>query len=156
MRRPSSANEYDAKARQASYVADSVTPSASDELISLDAYGVSEADVYLRGKLGLPAAEAPSAPLEITGIEDRGIQQGADAGGSTVDTGKRIIAVTVRSHVPGTLSGLNLTFDLKKGKTTLGRISGIMDDIALAEGQSIVVPVPVDIGGDDGGIAGAT
>lgn len=48
------ANEYDAKARQASYVADSVTPSASDELISLDAYGVSEADVYLRGKLGLP------------------------------------------------------------------------------------------------------
>lgn len=117
------ANEYDAKARQASYVADSVTP---------------------------------SAPLEITGIEDRGIQQGADAGGSTVDTGKRIIAVTVRSHVPGTLSGLNLTFDLKKGKTTLGRISGIMDDIALAEGQSIVVPVPVDIGGDDGGIAGAT
>ena len=42
------------------------------------------------------------------------------------------------------------------GKTTLGRISGIMDDIALAEGQSIVVPVPVDIGGDDGGIAGAT
>lgn len=70
------ANEYDAKARQASYVADSVTPSASDELISLDAYGVSEADVYLRGKLGLPAAEAPSAPLEITGIEDRGIQQG--------------------------------------------------------------------------------
>lgn len=150
------ANEYDAKARQASYVADSVTPSASDELISLDAYGVSEADVYLRGKLGLPAAEAPSAPLEITGIEDRGIQQGADAGGSTVDTGKRIIAVTVRSHVPGTLSGLNLTFDLKKGKTTLGRISGIMDDIALAEGQSIVVPVPVDIGGDDGGIAGAT
>ena len=30
-----------------------------------------------------------------------------------------------------------------------------MDDIALAEGQSIVVPVPVDIGGDDGGIAGA-
>ena len=130
------ANEYDAKARQASYVADSVTPSASDELISLDAYGVSEADVYLRGKLGLPAAEAPSAPLEITGIEDRGIQQGADAGGSTVDTGKRIIAVTVRSHVPGTLSGLNLTFDLKKGKTTLGRISGI--------------------GGDDGGIAGAT
>lgn len=150
------ANEYDAKARQASYVADSVTPSASDELISLDAYGVSEADVYLRGKLGLPAAEAPSAPLEITGIEDRGIQQGVDAGGSTVDTGKRIIAVTVRSHVPGTLSGLNLTFDLKKGKTTLGRISGIMDDIALAERQSIVVPVPVDIGGDDGGIAGAT
>ena len=64
--------------------------------------------------------------------------------------------MTVRSHVPGTLSGLNLTFDLKKGKTTLGRISGIMDDIALAEGQSIVVPVPVDIGGDDGGIAGAT
>lgn len=48
------ANEYDAKARQASYVADSVTLSASDELISLDAYGVSEADVYLRGKLGLP------------------------------------------------------------------------------------------------------
>ena len=97
-----------------------------------------------------------TAPLELTGIEDRGSQQGADAGGSTVDTGKRIIAVTVRSHVPGTLSGLNLTFDLKKGKTTLGRISGIMDDIALAEGQSIVVPVPVDIGGDDGGIAGAT
>lgn len=81
------ANEYDAKARQASYVADSVTPSASDELISLDAYGVSEADVYLRGKLGLLAAEAPSAPLEITGIEDRGIQQGG--GCRRVDRGHR-------------------------------------------------------------------
>ena len=149
------ANEYDAKARQASYVADSVTPSASDELISLDAYGVSEADVYLRGKLGLPAPRR--RPRRWRSRASRpGHPAGGDAGGSTVDTGKRIIAVTVRSHVPGTLSGLNLTFDLKKGKTTLGRISGIMDDIALAEGQSIVVPVPVDIGGDDGGIAGAT
>ena len=52
-------------------------------------------------------SERADEMLEITGIEDRGIQQGADAGGSTVDTGKRIIAVTVRSHVPGTLSGLD-------------------------------------------------
>lgn len=138
------ADNYADRARKADYVASSVGPEAGDELTQLDAYRVSEADAYLRGKLGLPEAAAPAIPLEIVRVEDRGIQQGPDISGSSVNKGKRVIAMTVRSHVPGTLTGLNLSFRLRNGKSAVGRVWGIVHDIALAEGQSIVVPIPLD------------
>lgn len=65
------------KAKQADYVASSVNDIASKELTPIDAYQVSEADAYLRHKLGLPAATASTIPLEIVHIEDRGIQLAA-------------------------------------------------------------------------------
>lgn len=141
------ADNYADRARKADYVASAVGSDAGDELTQLDAYRVSEADAYLRGKLGLPAAAAPAVPLEIVRIEDHGIQQGPDTSGSSVDKGKRVIAMTVRSHVPGTLTGLNLSFRLKHGKSAVGRAWGIVHDIALAEGQSIVVTIPLDADG---------
>ena len=141
------ADNYADRAKKADYVASAVGPDAGDELTQLDAYRVSEADAYLRGKLGLPEAAAPAVPLEIVRIEDRGIQQGPDISGSSVDKGKRVIAMTVRSHVPGTLTGLNLSFRLKHGKSAVGRAWGIVHDIALAEGQSIVVTIPLDADG---------
>ena len=71
------ADNYANKAKQADYVASSVNDIASKELTQIDAYQVSEADAYLRHKLGLPAATAPTIPLEIVHIEDRGIQLAA-------------------------------------------------------------------------------
>lgn len=68
------ADNYVNKAKQADYVASSVNDIASKELTQIDAYQVSEADAYLRHKLGLPAATASTIPLEIVHIEDRGIQ----------------------------------------------------------------------------------
>ncbi|WP_340480672.1 hypothetical protein [Bifidobacterium longum] len=71
------ADNYANKAKQADYVASSVNDIASKELTQIDAYQVSEADAYLRHKLGLPAATASTIPLEIVHIEDRGIQLAA-------------------------------------------------------------------------------
>ena len=47
------ADNYANKAKQADYVASSVNDIASKELTQIDAYQVSEADAYLRRKLGL-------------------------------------------------------------------------------------------------------
>lgn len=71
------ADNYANKAKQADYVASSVNDIASKELTQIDAYQVSEADAYLRHKLGLPAATASTISLEIVHIEDRGIQLAA-------------------------------------------------------------------------------
>lgn len=71
------ADNYANKAKQADYVASSVNDIASKELTQIDAYQVSEADAYLRHKLGLPAATASTIPLEIVHIKDRGIQLAA-------------------------------------------------------------------------------
>lgn len=71
------ADNYANKAKQADYVASSVNDIASKELTQIGAYQVSEADAYLRHKLGLPAATASTIPLEIVHIEDRGIQLAA-------------------------------------------------------------------------------
>lgn len=140
------ADNYATKAKQADYVASAIVDTASEELTQLDAYRASEADAYLRGKLGLPAAKAPTIPLEIVHIEDLGVQQGYDHSGSSLNKGKRVLDVTVRSHVPGTLTGLYLSFNLLQGKHTVGRAWGEVRDIRLAEGQSAVVTIAL---GDD-------
>lgn len=177
------ADTYDERAEQASYVADAVGGRAGDALTEEGAYGVGEADDYLRGKLGLPAGTSLDLPVEITAMEDRGIQRSSTTADrplsgpnpSAANDGKRIIAVTVRSRMPGTVSGLTLSFDVKSGggagaagagagaaadggaaggassASTLGTAAGDVDDIALAKGQSVVVPVAVDVTGSGAG-----
>lgn len=140
------ADDYANQAAEARYVANATSLRYTDTMTGVDAYNISEADSYLRGKLNLPAAQPHSTPFDILDITDRGVFHSDAAGGDDpVNDGKRMVDVTVRSRVPGNTTNVMLHFNLldESGKT-VERVWAQADRIALAEGQSVVLRMPID------------
>ncbi|MBT1177189.1 hypothetical protein [Bifidobacterium callimiconis] len=140
------ANDYADQTAEARYVANATSLRYTDAITGVDAYTVSEADAYLRNKLNLPAAQPHSMPFDILDITDRGVFHSDAAGGDDrVDDGKRMVDVTVRSRVPGNVTDVMLHFDLldTSGKT-MDRVWAQADRISLAEGQAVVLRLPID------------
>ncbi|OXN00695.1 hypothetical protein [Bifidobacterium vansinderenii] len=140
------ANDYADQAAEARYAANATSLRYTDTMTGVDAYNISEADSYLRGKLNLPAAQPHSTPFDILDITDRGVFHSDEAGGDdSVNDGKRMVDVTVRSRVPGNATSVMLHFDLldESGKT-VERVWAQADRIVLAKGQSVVLRMPID------------
>ncbi|MBW3092188.1 hypothetical protein KIH79_04315 [Bifidobacterium sp. 82T10] len=138
--------QYGNLAQDAQYAAASIDIQDANNLMrDLIMFG-NHADAALRDDLGLPAGTPFTPPFDIVAVADRGIYDAAaNDDDRSIDDGKHIVDVTVRSNVAGIVRSVSLSLTVTSAKgRTVGTADGGMDGLALAAGQSVVVPVAID------------
>ncbi|NEG90368.1 hypothetical protein [Bifidobacterium aerophilum] len=139
--------------RSARYAAESIVAADANDLMrDLISFG-NHADAELRDDLGLPAGTPFTPPFDIVAVTDQGVYDAAaNEDDRSINDGKRIVDVTVRSRVPGTLNSVNMSVSIYSAiGRNVGTADGGVDGLALRQGQSVVVPVAIDPDLADGG-----
>ncbi|MBT1160305.1 hypothetical protein [Bifidobacterium sp. SO1] len=138
--------QYGNLEQSARYTASSIDVTDAHTLLSDLISFSNHTDAALRDDLGLPAGEPFTPPYDIVAVTDQGIYDAAANGDDrTINDGQHIVDVTVRSRIPGTVTSISLELAVHSAiGRNVGTANGGVDSIMLAQGQSVVVPVPID------------